>query len=128
MVDNIDIAIYNSVFKIGVVYSVDGRTVKIRVDKNKNSSHLIYKGALIKNVSVGSYVKILKGFVPIIGKVESEFIIEDKASSDTEYIEAAKSISRTLIVKLIGFLDEGHYYRGVNELPLIDNECTSDDA
>lgn len=123
MVNNTDITIYNSVFKIGVVYSVDGRTVKIRVDKNKNSSHLIYKGALIKNVSVGSYVKMLKGFVSIIGKVESEFIVEDKALSDNEYIEAAKSIGRTLIVKLIGFLDEGRYYRGVNELPLIDNEC-----
>ena len=123
MVNNTDITIYNSVFKIGVVYSVDGRTVKIRVDKNKNSSHLIYKGALIKNVSVGSYVKMLKGFVSIIGKVESEFIVEDKALSDNEYIEAAKSIGRTLIIKLIGFLDEGRYYRGVNELPLIDNEC-----
>ena len=72
MVSNTDVAIYNSVFRIGYVYSVDGRTVKIRVDKNKNSSHLIFKGALIKNVSVGSYVKILKGFMPIIGKVESK--------------------------------------------------------
>lgn len=123
MVNNADIAIYNSVFRIGVVYSVDGRTVKIRVDKNKNSSHLIYKGALIKNVSVGSYVKILKGFVPIIGKVESEYIVEDNAPTDNEYVEAAKSIGRTLIVKLIGFLEEGRYFRGVNELPLIDNEC-----
>ena len=122
MVNNTDIAIYNSVFRVGVVYSVDGRTVKIRVDKNKNSSHLIYKETLIKNVSVGSYVKILKGFVPIIGKVESEYIVEDKAP-DNEYVEAAKSIGRTLIVKLIGFLEEGHYFRGVNELPLIDNEC-----
>lgn len=28
-----------------------------------------------------------------------------------------------MVVKLIGFIEEGHYYRGVNELPLIDNEC-----
>lgn len=123
MVNNTDIAIFNSVFRIGIVYSVDGRTVKIRVDKNKNSSHLIYKGTLIKNVSVGSYVKILKGFVPIIGKVESEYIVEDKSLVDNEYSDAAKNIGRTLIVKLIGFLEEGNYYRGVNELPLIDNEC-----
>ena len=88
MVDNTDIAIYNSVFKIGVVFSVDGRTVKIRVDKNKNSSHLIYKGTLIKNVSVGSYVKILKGFVPIIGKVESEYIVEDKKADESDYLDA----------------------------------------
>ena len=123
MVSNTDIAVYNSVFRIGDVYSVDGRTVKIRVDKNKNSSHLIYKGALIKNVSVGSYVKILKGFMPIIGKVESEYIVEDKELSGKDYQEAAKNIGRSLIVKLIGFLDNGQYYRGVNELPLIDNEC-----
>ena len=123
MVSNADIAVYNSVFRVGDVYSVDGRTVKIRVDKNKNSSHLIYKGALIKNVSVGSYVKILKGFVPIIGKVESEYIVEEKTPSDSEYTEAAKNISRTLIVKLIGFMEGAHYFRGINELPLIDNEC-----
>ena len=123
MVSNTDVAIYNSVFRIGDVYSVDGRTVKIRVDKNKNSSHLIYKGALIKNVSVGSYVKILKGFMPIIGKVESEYIIEDKEPSGKDYQEASNSIGRSLIVKLIGFLENGQYYRGVNELPLIDNEC-----
>lgn len=123
MVSNTDIAIYNSVFRIGDVYSVDGRTVKIRVDKNKNSSHLIYKGVLIKNVSVGSYVKILKGFMPIIGKVETEYIVEDKEPSWKDYQEAAKKIGRSLIVKLIGYLENGKYYRGVNELPLIDNEC-----
>lgn len=123
MVSNTDIAIYNSVFRIGDVYSVDGRTVKIRVDKNKNSSHLIYKGVLIKNVSVGSFVKILKGFMPIIGKVETEYIVEDKEPSWKDYQEAAKKIGRSLIVKLIGYLENGKYYRGVNELPLIDNEC-----
>ena len=109
MESNTDITIYNSVFRIGDVYSVDGRTVKIRVDKNKNSSHLIYKGALIKNVSVGSYVKILKGYVPIIGKVESEYIVEDKTLSDVDYTDAAKNIGRSLIVKLIGFLEGEHY-------------------
>lgn len=123
MESNADIAIYNSVFRIGDVYAVDGRTVKIRVDKNKNSSHLIYRGALIKNVSVGSYVKILKGFMPIIGKVETETIVEDKEPIGTDYQDAARNIGRTLIVKLIGFLENGQYYRGVNELPLIDNEC-----
>lgn len=123
MVNNSETAVYSSVFRIGVVYSVDGRSVKIRVDKNKNSSHLIYKGTLIKNVSVGSYVKILKGFVPIIAKVESEYVAEDKQADSSDYEDAASHIGRTLIVKLIGFLEDGNYYRGVNELPLIDNEC-----
>lgn len=123
MVNNTDIAIYHSVFKIGMVCSVDGRTVRIRVDKNKNSSHLIYKGTLVKNVSVGSYVKILKGFVPIIGKVETENIVEADMSSDADYHDAAKNIVRLLVVKLIGYLEGSRYCKGVNELPLIDNEC-----
>ncbi|WP_418820839.1 ATP-binding protein [Parabacteroides johnsonii] len=120
--NNKHISIHNSVFKIGIVYSVDGREVKVRVDHNKNSSHLIYKGTLIKNVSVGGYVKILKGYMPIIGKVESEFIYENK-QDDKQLLVAENSISRILVVKLIGFIDNQKFCRGVNELPLIDNEC-----
>ena len=120
--NNKHIGIHNSVFRVGVVYSVNGREVKIRVDHNKNSSHLIYKGVLIKNVSVGSYVKILKGYTPIIGKVESEYIDESK-QEDKVLISAEDSINRILIVKLIGFIDNQIFRRGVNELPLIDNEC-----
>ena len=120
--NNKHIGIHNSVFRVGIVYSVNGREVKIRVDHNKNSSHLIYKGALIKNVSVGSYVKILKGYTPIIGKVESEYIDESK-QEDKVLISAEETINRTLIVKLIGFIDNQTFRRGVNELPLIDNEC-----
>jgi hypothetical protein len=71
-------SIYDPIFRIGVVNSVNGREVKILVDRNKNTSHLIYKGELIKNVAVGSYIKVLKGFESIIGKVESEYIEQDK--------------------------------------------------
>ena len=66
MEQNKDISIYNSVFRIGIVHSVDGRVVKVLVDKDKNNSHLIFQGQLIKNVAVGSYVKVLKGFETIL--------------------------------------------------------------
>lgn len=115
-------SIHDSVFRIGTVSSVNGREVKIRMDRNKNSSHLIYKGSLIKNVSVGSYVKILKGFTPIIGKVESESIYENDDQKADVY-SAEKNINRFLLVKLIGFIENLRFRRGVNELPLIDNEC-----
>ena len=78
MVINKNISVYNSVFRIGIVHSVDGRVVKVLVDKDKNNSHLIFQGQLIKNVAVGSYVKILKGFETIVGKVESEYIEIEK--------------------------------------------------
>lgn len=114
--------IHDSVFRIGIVSSVNGREVRIRMDRNKNSSHLIYKGSLIKNVSVGSYVKILKGFTPIIGKVESESIYENDEQKANVY-SAENKINRFLVVKLIGFIENFRFRRGVNELPLIDNEC-----
>ena len=119
---NEEIVIHDSVFRIGSVCSVNGREVKVRVDRNKNSSHLIYKGHLIKNVAVGSYVKILKGFCPIIGKVESEYIVYEK-DTPREYYKAEEIFERQIIIKLIGFIDNERYVRGVNELPLIDNEC-----
>ncbi len=111
-----------SVFKIGAVLSVEGRSVKVRVNKNKNHSHIIYKGDVVKNVSVGSYVKIVKGFIEIIGKVEGEYIVEDKFFN-TEYKREETKISRTLQVSLFGHFDRDVFKQGIKEMPLIDNEC-----
>lgn len=81
----LDAIIEDSIVKIGRVISVQGRTVGIKVDKAKNTSHLVYRGQLLRNVSVGGYVKIIKGFTRIIGKVEGEEIEEWPApgSDDT---------------------------------------------
>ena len=45
--------IKESIFRIGEVYAVRGREITIKVDHNKNLSHILYQGQLIKNVSVG---------------------------------------------------------------------------
>lgn len=122
MEQNKNIAIFNSVFRIGVVHSVDGRVVKVLVDKDKNNSHLIFQGQLIKNVAVGSYVKVLKGFETIVGKVESEYIETDKVVS-VQYSSQEELIKRFLIIKLIGHIEGNSYVKGLTELPLIANEC-----
>jgi len=118
-----DSVIKDSIFRIGVVISVDGRNIRVSVDKAKNNSHLLYKGDLIKNVSVGSYIKIIKGFTKIIGKVEGEFTIEDKKFSQKVYASDKEKISRTLNVSLLGFFNRKEFERGIKEMPLIDNEC-----
>lgn len=112
----------DSIFKIGRVFSVEGRKVKINVDKQKNSSHLLYKGELLKNVTVGGYVKIIKGFISIIAKVESEYVDEDKTFKN-DYSKDENKINRILGVQLLGFIDSNKFERGIKELPLIDNEC-----
>ncbi len=113
----------DSIFKIGRVISVDGRLVKVKVDKTKNTSHLLYKGELLKNISVGGYIKIVKGFTKIIGKVEGEYINEEKGVSNKEYTSDKQKISRVLNVSLLGFFGEKGFERGIKELPLLDNEC-----
>ncbi len=113
----------DSIFKIGKVISVKGRAVDIKVDKTKNTSHLLYKGELLKNISVGGYVKIIKGFTKIVGKVEGEYINEDKYFSKKEYGSGKEKISRVLNISLLGFFSEKGFERGIKELPLIDNEC-----
>ena len=111
-----------SVFKIGEVYSVDGRKIKIKVDKNKNVSYIFYKGKQIKNVVVGSYIKILKGYIKIIAKVESEYIEEEKFINE-DYYKREDKVKRFLIVSLLGFFENGKFQRGIKELPLVFNEC-----
>ncbi len=113
----------DSIFKIGKVVSVEGRTVKIEVDKTKNSTHLLYNGTLLRNISVNSYIKITKGFTSIIGKVEGEFIIEDKVFAEKNYTSEKKKIKRILQISLLGFLSKKGFERGIKELPLINNEC-----
>lgn len=118
----------DSIFKIGEVVSVDGRKIKIKVNKSKNNSHIMYKGALLKNTSVGSYIKIIKGYTKIIGKVEGEYVDEDKKYISKEYSKEADKIDRTLLVSLLGFFDGEKFKRGIKELPLVFNECFLLDA
>ena len=64
-----DRLVNDSVFTIGSVFSVRGKDIVVKVNKDKNLPHLFFKGRTIKNVSVGlsNYIKILKLIVVIIG-------------------------------------------------------------
>lgn len=112
----------DAVFRVGRVISVDGRRVRVAVDKLKNSSHLLYRGGLVRNVAVGSYVKIVKGFVELIAKVDGEVIDEDRGAT-SGYRRGVDSLSRQLDVSLVGYIEGGRFERGVREMPLLDNEC-----
>lgn len=123
MENNNEIVLNQSIFRIGCILSVNGRDIKIKVDKQKNLSHIIYKGGLVKNITVGGYVKIIKGFSSIIAKVESEYVVEDNSQDGKNYSSNESRIYRVLNVSLLGYLDSEKFVKGVKELPLIDNEC-----
>jgi hypothetical protein len=112
----------DSIFIVGTVSSVEGRKVKVRVKKDKNLSHLSFNGKTIKNVSVGSYIKIAKGFIEIIGKVEGEYT-SSEAVYNSEYKKTDYKNARYLDVSLFGHLEKSGFIQGIKEMPLIDNEC-----
>lgn len=113
----------SSVLHIGNVESVRGRIIEIKVHKSKNASHLLFNGQIIKGVSVGSYVKVCKGFEELIGKIDEEFITEDKIISQKSYKQEKERIRRVLRVSLIGYFENSVFKQGVKELPLLDNEA-----
>lgn len=112
-----------SVFRVGSVVEISGRIVRIRVDKSKNGSHLLYQGKTLRNVSVGGYIKIAKGFYDIIAKVDGEAVTEN-LDSPAYYSSKKSRVDRILTVSLLGYFDrDGKFRRGVRELPLINNDC-----
>jgi DNA helicase HerA-like ATPase len=113
----------SAVLKIGNVNAVKGRKVDVVVEKSKNSSHLLYNGEIIKNVSVGGYVKITKGFEELVGKIEGEYVSADKSLDKKEYAHNRDKISRVLNVSLVGYFEKAKFKQGIKELPLIENEC-----
>ncbi len=118
-----DYIIDNSIFRVGSVVEVVGQTVKIRIDSGKNTSSILYKGKVIQNISVGGYVKIKKDYEEIIGKIEGELIQKNKEINNKKYSSNKDKVSRILSVKILGYLDNGKFERGIKELPLIDNTC-----
>ncbi len=111
-----------SVFIVGSVHSISGRSVRIKVNKNKNASHLLFDGQVLKNISVNSYIKITKGFTNIIGKIEGESI-GTKAVTHKEYNKEEDNIERFLEVSLAGYFEGSKFRQGIKEMPLVDNDC-----
>lgn len=121
-----DRLVNDSIITIGSVFSIKGKDISVKVNKDKNLPHLFFKGRTIKNVSVGlsNYVKIIKGFTEIICKVEGEYIEEDKFQKDKRYTNERQKIERYLNVSVFGFYDnEGNFQHGIKEMPLIGSEC-----
>ncbi len=121
-----NILIKDAVLRVGEVSGIEGRKVYITLDKNKNASELFFDGAILKNISVGSYIEIRKGFLSIIGKAEGEKLVEDSylnRDENNQYQRIDKN-KRTLTISLSGYINiEGRFIGGIKELPLIGNEA-----
>lgn len=110
----------NDFLKIGEVSEVQGKTIKAGVYSDKNTEYLNYNGTILKNVGIGSFVLIRKGFNNIIGKVDGEYI-KESASNEREYATMGNSINRIISISILGGWARGKFIHGLTELPLIGN-------
>jgi hypothetical protein len=114
---------HEDVLRVGEVCEVSGKVITVRVYSNKNLSDLFFNGTIIKNVSVGSFIEIKKGFTSLVGKIDGEKLIEDKVKVYSESESTAK-YQRFLTISLSGYIDRSNrFIGGTVELPLIGNEA-----
>lgn len=106
--------------KIGEVCEVQGKTVKAGIYSDKNTEYLNFNGTIIKNVGIGSFVLIRKGFNNIIGKVDGEFT-KETPNTTVEYAHMGNSIKRVLSISILGGLKQDVFVHGLTDLPLIGN-------
>lgn len=114
-----------SVLRIGEVCEIDGKKIYILLDKDKNASDLIYNGTILKNVSVGSYIEVKKGFLSIICKIDGEKLVDEYTNNNyknKKYINFDRN-KRILSASVSGFIESNNkFIGGIKELPLIGNE------
>lgn len=109
----------NDILKIGEVCEVSGRMIKAGIYANKNTEYLNFNGAVVKNISIGSYVLIRKGFSNIIGKVEGEYMKED--FSETSQQSKKTTINRLIGIGILGSIENDKFVHGATNLPMIGN-------
>lgn len=110
----------SSFLKIGEVNEVQGKTIKAIVYSNKNTEYLNYNGSILKNIGIGSFVLIRKGFSNIIGKVEGEYT-KEVASGEKHYAQMGDAIHRIVSISILGGFQREKFVHGLTELPLIGN-------
>ena len=94
--------------KVGEVCEVQGKTVKAGVYSDKNTEYLNYNGSVIKNVGIGSFVLIRKGFNNIIGKVDGEYT-KESISGEKNYSQMGNSIKRIISISILGGIKQERF-------------------
>lgn len=113
----------DEILMIGEVIEVKGQKIRVKIYSNKNSSMLLYNGNLIRNISVGSFIKISKGYIRIIGKIEGEYISEFLGNKK-DYAREEECFERIVEVSIVGYLNhKDEFKHGISDMPLISNSA-----
>lgn len=109
----------NNELRIGEVSEVSGKQIKAGIYYEKNTEFLNFKGDVIKNVSIGSFVIIRKSYTNIVGKVEGEFIKETTLDLTSNF--KGKNINRVIGISILGYIKKNKFIHGLSSLPMVGN-------
>lgn len=106
------------------VVEVRGTKIKARVHGDKNEAYLFNRGTLIRNVSVGGYVKIPCGFDQIIGRIEGEVQSEQRttATGNSSRTMEGSTVERIIEISVFGVKRGDKFDRGITILPLVSSD------
>lgn len=118
-----------SLLRIGIVSAVRTSGIEITVDADKNEPSILYKGEIISNVSIGSFLIVQRGYAHLVVQVEEEELIESSAWDNSDYQRDVDRNTRILKTTLLGEFQtdtsvspfQTRFVSGTQTSPLIGN-------
>lgn len=105
---------------IGYISSVIGTDIIVQMHEESNKNTYRHNGELYHGVAIRECIKVKSGLYDIVCKVEGEYL------DDTKYIidnQGKKIYTRKVLVKPIGFIENGMFFDGNKYLPMIKDEA-----
>lgn len=105
---------------IGFVSSVIGTDIIVQMYEDSNKNTYRRNGELYHGVAIRECIKIKSGLYDIVCKVEGEYLDEEKYNTDNQ---EKKIYTRKVLIKPIGYLENGYFFDGTKYLPMIKDEA-----
>lgn len=115
----------SNTFEVGVVWSVKGNEVVIKMYNVSSDFVYFYDGEEYEGIRNGGYLSISRGHIDIICQIESEEIKDNYINIDMEKCDLKelqnKRYEKFVYAKCIGFFENDEFKFGVKYSPVIYN-------
>lgn len=115
----------SNTFEVGVVWSVKGNEVVIKMYNVSSDFVYFYDGEEYEGIRNGGYLSISRGHIDIICQIESEEIKDNYINIDMEKCDLKelqnKRYEKFIYAKCIGFFENDEFKFGVRYSPVIYN-------
>lgn len=105
---------------IGYISSVIGTDIIVQMHEESNKNTYRHNGELYHGVAIRECIKVKSGLYDIVCKVEGEYLDDTKYTIDNQ---GKKIYTRKVLVKPIGYIENGWFFDGNKYLPMIKDEA-----